>query len=71
MAIEIPESGEYKMKIGDGVNTFSKLSYVAMTPTEIKNLINSGAIQTVSISTGTNNGTIAITVDGVKQIILR
>lgn len=66
MAIEIPESGEYKMKIGDGVNTFSKLSYVAMTPTEIKNLINSGAIQTVSLSTGTNNGTIAITVDGVK-----
>ena len=66
MAIEIPESGEYKMKIGDGVNTFSKLSYVAMTPTEIKNLINSGAIQTVSLSTGTNNGTIAITVDGAK-----
>ena len=66
MAIEIPESGEYKMKIGDGVNTFSKLSYVAMTPTEIKNLINSGAIQTVSLSSGTNNGTIAITVDGVK-----
>ena len=66
MAIEIPESGEYKMKIGDGVNTFGKLSYVAMTPTEIKNLISSGAIQTVSLSTGTNNGTIAITIDGVK-----
>ena len=66
MAIEIPESGEYKMKIGDGVNTFGKLSYVAMTPTEIKSLISSGAIQTVSLSTGTNNGTIAITVDGVK-----
>lgn len=66
MAIEIPESGEYKMKIGDGVNTFGKLSYVAMTPTEIKSLISSGAIQTVSLSSGTNNGTIAITVDGVK-----
>lgn len=66
MAIEIPESGEYKMKIGDGVNTFGKLSYVAMTPTEIKALISSGAVQTVSLSTGTNNGTIAITVDGVK-----
>lgn len=66
MAIEIPESGEYKMKIGDGVNTFGKLSYVAMTPTEIEALISSGAVQTVSLSTGTNNGTIAITVDGVK-----
>lgn len=66
MAIEIPESGEYKMKIGDGVNTFGKLSYVAMTPTEIKALISSGVVQTVSLSTGTNNGTIAITVDGVK-----
>lgn len=64
-AIEIPESGEYKIKIGDGVNTFKDLPYVAMTPTEIKNLINSGAVQTVSLSSGTNNGTVKLTVDGV------
>ena len=64
-AIEIPESGEYKLKIGDGVNTFKDLPYVAMTPTEIKNLINSGAVQTVSLSSGTNNGTVKLTVDGV------
>lgn len=63
-AIEIPESGEYKIKIGDGVNTFKDLPYVAMTPTEIKNLINSGAVQTVSLSSGTNNGTVKLTVDG-------
>lgn len=66
MAIEIPESGEYKIKIGDGVKTFKDLPYASMTPTEIKNLINSGAIQTVSLSSGTNNGTVALTVDGVK-----
>lgn len=64
-AIEIPESGEYKLKIGDGVNTFKDLPYVAMTPTEIKNLINSGAVQTVSLSSGTNNGTVKLTVDGI------
>lgn len=64
-AIEIPKSGEYKIKIGDGVNTFKDLPYVAMTPTEIKNLINSGAVQTVSLSSGTNNGTVKLTVDGV------
>lgn len=64
-AIEIPESGEYKLKIGDGVNIFKDLPYVAMTPTEIKNLINSGAVQTVSLSSGTNNGTVKLTVDGV------
>ena len=66
MAIEIPESGEYKTKIGDGVKTFKDLPYTSMTPTEIKNLINSGAVQTVSLSSGTNNGTVALTVDGVK-----
>ena len=66
MAIEIPTSGEYKIKIGDGVKTFKELPYAAMTPTEITNLINNNAVQTVSISTGTNNGTIAITVDGAK-----
>ena len=63
-AIEIPESGEYKLKIGDGVNTFKDLPYVAMTPTEIKDLINSGAVQTVSLASGTNNGTVKLTVDG-------
>lgn len=63
-AIEIPKSGEYKIKIGDGVNTFKDLPYVTMTPTEIKNLINSGAVQTVSLSSGTNNGTVKLTVDG-------
>ena len=66
VAIEIPESGEYKIKIGDGVKTFKDLPYATMNPTEIKTLINSGAVQTVSLSSGTNNGTVALTVDGVK-----
>ncbi len=63
-AIEIPESGEYKIKIGDGVKTFKDLPYVAMTPTEIAKLISDSAVQTVSLASGTNNGTVKLTVDG-------
>ena len=63
-AIEIPESGEYKIKIGDGVKTFKDLPYAAMTPTEIAKLISDSAVQTVSLASGTNNGTVKLTVDG-------
>lgn len=64
-AFEITESGAWKAKVGDGVNTFKDLSYITMTPEEISALIASGAIQTVSLTSGTNNGTLKLTVDGV------
>lgn len=38
-AIEITESGAYKIKIGDGVKTFAELPYATMTPEEISALI--------------------------------
>lgn len=63
-AYEITESGAIKMKVGDGVKSFSDLSYVTMTPAEISSLVTSGAIQSVSLATGTNNGTVKLTVDG-------
>ena len=63
-AYEITTSGDIKMKVGDGVNTFANLGYTTMTPAEINSLVSSGAIQSVSIASGTNNGTIKLTVDG-------
>ena len=59
-----------KIKIGDGVHTFNELPYVTMTPDEIRTLINEsmlegGSINSVSLSSGTNNGTLKLTVNGV------
>ena len=65
-AFEILESGVIKCKIGDGVKTFKELPYATMTPDEISALITSGAIQIVKLEPGTNNGTVALTVDGNK-----
>ena len=39
LAIELPESGAPKVKIGDGVKTFSELEYIAMTPAEVQEAI--------------------------------
>ena len=63
-ALEITESGDYKIKFGDGVKTFTDLPYATMTPDEITSLITSGAVQTVTLASGTNNGTLKLTVDG-------
>lgn len=63
-AIEITESGSYKIKIGDGVKTFSELPYATMTPEEISALVGDGAVQSVTLASGTNNGTLKLTVDG-------
>lgn len=63
-AIEITESGSYKIKIGDGVKTFAELPYATMTPEEISSLVGEGAVQSVSLASGTNNGTLKLTVDG-------
>lgn len=63
-AFEITDSGSFKLKVGDGVKTFKDLQYVTMTPTEIENLITSNAIQSINLASGTNNGTLKLTVDG-------
>lgn len=63
-AIEITESGAYKIKIGDGVKTFAELPYATMTPEEISALIGNGSVHTVILNPGTNNGTLKLTVDG-------
>ena len=63
-AIEITESGAYKIKIGDGVKTFAELPYATMTPEEISALIGNGSVQNVTLASGTNNGTLKLTVDG-------
>lgn len=63
-AFEILESGNYKIKIGDGVKTFKELPYTTMTPEEINSLITDGSVQSVSLASGTNNGTLKLTVDG-------
>lgn len=63
-ALEITESGDYKIKFGDGVKTFKELTYATMTPAEINALITDGAVQSVSLAPGTNNGTVKLTVDG-------
>lgn len=65
-AIEITGSGAYKIKIGDGVKTFAELPYATMTPEEISSLVGDGAVQIVSLSSGTNNGTLKLTVDGTS-----
>lgn len=60
------ETDTKKFKIGNGTDLYSDLEYVNLTIDEIKSLINSNSIQTVSLSTGDSNGQVAITVDGVK-----
>ena len=47
MAIELTENGSAKIKIGDGVKTFSQLSYATMTPDEVNAAIAS-AVQKAS-----------------------
>lgn len=59
-----------KFKIGDGSSTFMDLPYSTLTPDEIQDMINksmiaSGEIKSVSLSSGTNNGTVKFTVNNV------
>ena len=39
-AIEFPERGEPKVKVGNGTDTYANLPYITNTPTEITNAIN-------------------------------
>ena len=75
-AIEFnPKTLTSKIKIGDGEHTFSELPYSTMTPEEIRELVKTsgggssgegGAINSVELSSGTENGTLKITINGVE-----
>ena len=58
------ENDTSKFKFGDGTNTYAKLPYAAMLPSEVAAKIADSAVQTVTVGSGTNNGTIKLTVDG-------
>lgn len=49
VGIELLESGEVKIKVGDGTKTFAQLKYATMTPNEINEAVKR-AIQTASHS---------------------
>ena len=51
-AFEILESGNYKIKIGDGVKTFKELPYTTMTPEEIEAIVRRDYAPRVSILSG-------------------
>ena len=67
-----------KMKIGDGTSTFNDLPYMSLTPDEVQEKIDAaiaglggstsggtGAVNSVSLEPGTNNGTLKLIVNGV------
>lgn len=67
VAIEFdPAANTAKLKIGDGddSHTYADLPYVTMTPDEISDLVKAGAVNSVSLAPGTNNGTLKLVVDG-------
>ena len=61
-----------KIKIGDGQHTFKDLPYSTATPEEIQKMIdnsianNQTGIKSVSLTSGTDNGTVKLIVDGVE-----
>ena len=58
------ETDTGRWKFGDGVKTFAELSYADVSEEEIKNLITTYAVNSISITTGDANGQIKLTVDG-------
>jgi len=58
------ETDTGKVKIGDGSKTFPQLGYATLTPDEINALVSGSAVQSVALESGTNNGTVKLTVDG-------
>lgn len=58
------ETDTGRWKFGDGVKTFAELPYADVSEEEIKNLITTYAVNSVSIATGDANGQIKLTVDG-------
>ena len=58
------ETDTGRFKFGDGVKTFAELPYADVSEEEIKNLITTYAVNSVSIATGDTNGQLKLTVDG-------
>lgn len=52
------------VKVGDGTNTWAKSKQLGLNESQVKQLIQDNAVQTVTLASGTNKGTVAITVDG-------
>jgi hypothetical protein len=60
-----------KIKIGDGSSTFAELPYSTITPDEVRkmideSMIDGGIIDSVSLTSGTENGTIKLIVNNVE-----
>ena len=74
------EKGIAKFKVGDGSHTFMDLPYSTATPEEIQDMIDTaianinpgsggsggGNVDSVTLSSGTNNGTLKLTVNGTE-----
>ena len=54
------------MKIGDGSQTFENAAIVGVSQDVVNSLISEGAVQTVVLSSGTNPGTLKLTIDGTE-----
>ena len=67
-----------KLKVGDGIHTFKELPYSTITPEEVQTMINEALsgnqtpdytpsdVKSVTLSSGTNNGTLKLTVNGIE-----
>ena len=70
-AIEIDLSTKLsKIKIGDGKSTFNELPYSTITPVDVQamidaSMVNVGAINSVSLESGTKNGTLKLVLNGI------
>lgn len=69
LALELLESKDVKIKVGDGTNVFKDLPYANLTRTEIISLIQEQAINSVALVEGNANGKIGLNVDGTTTYI--
>ena len=69
MALEMDDENRIaRIKVGNGINTYAQLPYSTIAESDIVTLINNSintqAIKTISLASGTNNGTVKITING-------
>lgn len=69
LALELLESKNVKIKVGDGTNVFKDLPYANLTSAEIIALIKEQAVSSVSLVDGNANGKIGLNVDGTTTYI--
>ena len=65
-----PNNGTTRIKIGDGISTFNDLPDSTISPNEVRDMINksmgeAGVVNSVSLASGTENGTLKITINGM------